>query len=130
MFQQGGQMNEEQQAFTAYLIKVLNPKDEADFENKVAQLSENMRLLVFCSHLFQPMVQIKIWVLQDKVAPVCYEIIAYSILSGFFLDNRKNEMQVGMYQLIEFHTSGANSAGILFTTVFTADVTGISYCQR
>ena len=32
------------------------------------------------------------------------------------------------YQLIEFHTSGANSAGILFTTVFTADVTGISYC--
>ena len=41
MFQQGGQMNEEQQAFTAYLIKVLNPKDAADFENKVAQLSEN-----------------------------------------------------------------------------------------
>lgn len=39
-------------------------------------------------------------------------------------------MQVGMYQFIEFHTSGANSAGILFTTVFTADVTGISYCQR
>lgn len=34
-------MNEEQKAFTAYLIKVLNPKDAADFENKVAQLSEN-----------------------------------------------------------------------------------------
>lgn len=29
MFQQGGQMNEEQKAFTAYLIKVLNPKDAA-----------------------------------------------------------------------------------------------------
>ena len=28
------------------------------------------------------------------------------------------------------NTRGANSAGILFTTVFTADVTGISYCQR
>lgn len=41
MFQQGGQMNEEQKAFTAYLIKVLNPKDAADFENKIAQLSEN-----------------------------------------------------------------------------------------
>lgn len=41
MFQQGGQMNEEQKAFAAYLIKVLNPKDAADFENKVAQLSEN-----------------------------------------------------------------------------------------
>lgn len=41
MFQQGGQMNEEQKAFTAYLIKVLNPKDAADFENKVAQLSKN-----------------------------------------------------------------------------------------
>lgn len=41
MFQQGGQMNDEQKAFTAYLIKVLNPKDAADFENKVAQLSEN-----------------------------------------------------------------------------------------
>lgn len=41
MFQQGGQMNEEQKEFTAYLIKVLNPKDAADFENKVAQLSEN-----------------------------------------------------------------------------------------
>lgn len=41
IFQQGGQMNEEQKAFTAYLIKVLNPKDAADFENKVAQLSEN-----------------------------------------------------------------------------------------
>lgn len=34
-------MNEEQKAFTAYLIKVLNPKGAADFENKVAQLSEN-----------------------------------------------------------------------------------------
>lgn len=32
---------DEQKAFTAYLIKVLNPKDAADFENKVAQLSEN-----------------------------------------------------------------------------------------
>lgn len=41
MFQQGGQMNEEQKAFTTYLIKVLNPKDAADFENKIAQLSEN-----------------------------------------------------------------------------------------
>lgn len=41
MFQQGGQMNEEQKAFTAYLIKILNPKDAADFENKVAQLSES-----------------------------------------------------------------------------------------
>lgn len=41
MFQQGGQMNEEQKAFTAYLIKALNPKDAADFENKVVQLSEN-----------------------------------------------------------------------------------------
>lgn len=41
MFQQGGQMNEEQKAFTAYLIKVLNPKDAADFENKIVQLSEN-----------------------------------------------------------------------------------------
>lgn len=41
MFQQGGQMNDEQKAFTAYLIKVLNPKDAADFEDKVAQLSEN-----------------------------------------------------------------------------------------
>lgn len=41
MFQQGGQMNEEQKAFTAYLIKVLNPRDAADFENKIAQLSEN-----------------------------------------------------------------------------------------
>lgn len=41
MFQQGGQMNDEQKAFTTYLIKVLNPKDAADFENKVAQLSES-----------------------------------------------------------------------------------------
>lgn len=41
MFQQSGQMNEEQKAFTAYLIKVLYPKDAADFENKIAQLSEN-----------------------------------------------------------------------------------------
>lgn len=41
MFQQGEQMNDEQKAFTTYLIKVLNPKDAADFENKVAQLSES-----------------------------------------------------------------------------------------
>lgn len=41
MFRQGGQMNDEQKAFTTYLIKVLNPKDAADFENKVAQLSES-----------------------------------------------------------------------------------------
>ena len=41
MFQQDGQMNEEQKAFTAYLIKVLNPKDQKDFENKISQLSEN-----------------------------------------------------------------------------------------
>lgn len=41
MFQQGGQMSDEQKAFTAYLIKVLKPKDATDFENKIAQLSEN-----------------------------------------------------------------------------------------
>lgn len=41
MFQQGGQMNEDQKAFTAYLIKVLNPKDQKDFEDKIAQLSED-----------------------------------------------------------------------------------------
>lgn len=41
MFQQGGQMNDEQKAFTAYLIKVLNPKDQKDFETKVSQLSED-----------------------------------------------------------------------------------------
>lgn len=41
MFQQGGQMNEEQKAFTAYLIKILNPRDQKDFEDKIAQLSEN-----------------------------------------------------------------------------------------
>ena len=40
-FQQGGQMNEEQQAFTAFLIKVLKPKNSKDFENKIAQLSDN-----------------------------------------------------------------------------------------
>ena len=39
-FQQVGMMNEEQKAVTAYLIKVLNPKDQKDFENKIAQLSE------------------------------------------------------------------------------------------
>lgn len=39
-FQQGGQMNEEQQAFTAYLIKVLNPKDQKDFEDMISKLSE------------------------------------------------------------------------------------------
>lgn len=41
IFQQEGQMNEEQKAFTAYLIKVLNPKDQKEFENKIAQLSED-----------------------------------------------------------------------------------------
>ena len=35
------------------------------------------------------MVQIKIWVLQDKVAPVCYEIIAYGILSGLDVYKRQ-----------------------------------------
>lgn len=41
LFQQGGQMNEEQQAFTAYLIKILNPKDQRDFDTKISQLSED-----------------------------------------------------------------------------------------
>lgn len=41
IFQQGGQMNDEQKAFTAYLIKVLNPKDQRDFEDKISQLSED-----------------------------------------------------------------------------------------
>lgn len=40
-FQQGGQMNEEQKAFTAYLIKVLNPRNQKEFEDKIAQLSED-----------------------------------------------------------------------------------------
>lgn len=40
-FQQDGQMNEEQKAFTAYLIKILKPKDQRDFESKIAQLSED-----------------------------------------------------------------------------------------
>ena len=41
IFQQGGQMNEEQKAFTAYLIKVLNPRNQKEFEDKIAQLSED-----------------------------------------------------------------------------------------
>lgn len=41
IFQPGGQMNEEQKAFTAYLIKILNPKSQKDFENTIRQLSEN-----------------------------------------------------------------------------------------
>lgn len=41
IFQQGGQMNEEQKAFTAYLIKILNPKNQKEFEDKIAQLSED-----------------------------------------------------------------------------------------
>lgn len=40
-FQQSGQMNEEQKAFTAYLIKVLNPRNQKEFEDKIAQLSED-----------------------------------------------------------------------------------------
>ncbi len=40
-FQQGGQMNEEQKAFTTYLIKILNPKNQKEFEDKIAQLSED-----------------------------------------------------------------------------------------
>ena len=39
-FQDGGAVNQEQQAFTAYLIKILNPKDQKDFEDQIAQLSE------------------------------------------------------------------------------------------
>lgn len=34
-------MNEEQQAFTAYLIKILQPTDEADFNKKIRNLSED-----------------------------------------------------------------------------------------
>lgn len=41
IFQQGGQMNEEQKAFTAYLIKILNPKNQKEFEDKISQLSED-----------------------------------------------------------------------------------------
>lgn len=40
-FEQNGQMNEEQKAFTAYLIKVLNPRNQKEFEDKIAQLSED-----------------------------------------------------------------------------------------
>lgn len=39
-FQQGGQMNAEQEAFSAYLIKLFNPKNKEEFEDKVSQLSE------------------------------------------------------------------------------------------
>lgn len=39
-FQNGGAVNEEQQAFTAYLIKILNPKDTQDFEGRVQVMSE------------------------------------------------------------------------------------------
>lgn len=40
IFQQGGAVDQEQQAFTAYLIKVLNPKSQQEFEDKISQLSE------------------------------------------------------------------------------------------
>lgn len=39
-FQQGGQMSADQEAFSAYLIKLFSPKDTEDFEDKVSQLSE------------------------------------------------------------------------------------------
>ena len=39
-FQEGGQMNAEQEAFSAYLIKLFNPKNKEEFEDKVSQLSE------------------------------------------------------------------------------------------
>lgn len=37
-FQQGGQL--EQEAFSAYLIKLFNPKNKEEFEDKVSQVSE------------------------------------------------------------------------------------------
>lgn len=41
IYQQGGQMSDEQKAFTAYLINILQPTSQKDFEDKVAKLSEN-----------------------------------------------------------------------------------------
>lgn len=41
IFQQGGQMNEEQKAFIAYLIKILKPGNQKEFEDKIVQLSED-----------------------------------------------------------------------------------------
>lgn len=39
-FQQGGQMNKDQELFTAYLIKLFNPKNAEEFETKISELSE------------------------------------------------------------------------------------------
>lgn len=41
VFQQGGQMNSEQEEFTAYLISVLEPTDQNDFEAKIKSLGED-----------------------------------------------------------------------------------------
>lgn len=40
-FQRNDEAVNEQEAFTAYLIKVINPKDTEDFENKIKELSES-----------------------------------------------------------------------------------------
>lgn len=40
-FQQGGQLDEDQQEFAAFLMKTLEAKDQADFENKMSQMSED-----------------------------------------------------------------------------------------
>lgn len=37
--QNGGAVNEEQEAFTAYLIKIINPKDAKDFEDTLQKMS-------------------------------------------------------------------------------------------
>lgn len=39
-FQQGGQMNDEQELFSAYLIKLFKPKSQQEFEDTVSKLSE------------------------------------------------------------------------------------------
>lgn len=39
-FQEGGAMNDEQRRFTAFLVKVLEPTSQDDFEKKINSLSE------------------------------------------------------------------------------------------
>ena len=39
-FQEGGAMNDEQRRFTAFLVKVLEPSSQDDFEKKINSLSE------------------------------------------------------------------------------------------
>ena len=91
-------------------------------QDLIALFGINQRLRVLRIHFTQPMVEVKIRIVNNKWPPIGNIIIAHFFLSFRTFYDGEYEMHIRMYQLIEFHTRRTNTASIFLAPIGATDV--------